>query len=83
MFKLGLLVEAKNDFQMVSTLYKKELTGHFNHALCLYQLGKYPQALQAIAPVKVECAGALKSLNKLLEKHNHGQNLCDSNLEDE
>ena len=83
MFKLGLIVEAKNDFQMVSSLYNKELSGHFNHALCLYQLGEYAAALEALSPVAAQCAGALKSLNKLKEKHNHDGNFQDCNLEGE
>ena len=44
-FKLGLMHEARNDFQMVSTLYQKELAGHFNLGLSQFQLGQYKQAL--------------------------------------
>ena len=47
-FKLGLIIEARNDFQMVSALYKKELAGHFNYGLCLYQLGQYKEAKDAL-----------------------------------
>jgi tetratricopeptide (TPR) repeat protein len=43
-FKLGLIIEATNDFQMISAIYKKELAGHFNYALCLYQQGSYKEA---------------------------------------
>ena len=34
-FKLGLILEAKNDYQMVSSLYPKEILAHFNLAICL------------------------------------------------
>lgn len=35
MFKLGLLNEARLDFEMVTNEYPQELQGHFNYALVL------------------------------------------------
>lgn len=47
MFKLGLMSQARFDFEMLSPLYPKELAAHFNLALTLLQLGEYDKALEA------------------------------------
>ena len=69
MYKLGLIVEAMNDFQMISTLYQKEQTGHFNLALCQYQLGKYAEGLATIDVLIKQCPGALSELQRILEEY--------------
>ena len=48
MFKLGLLHQAKLDFEMVCLEHPKEFMAHFNHFLCLFQLGQYEQAKTSI-----------------------------------
>ena len=48
MFKLGLLRQAKFDFEMVANDYPKELTTHFNLALTHLQLGDYAAANKAV-----------------------------------
>lgn len=47
MFKLGLMSQARRDFEMLSPRYPKELAAHFNLALTLLQLGEYDKALDA------------------------------------
>lgn len=69
MYKLGLIVEAMNDFQMISILYQKEQAGHFNLALCQYQLGKYAEGLDTIEVLIKQCPGALGELQRILEEH--------------
>mmetsp|Transcript_2970 Transcript_2970/g.4557 ORF Transcript_2970/g.4557 Transcript_2970/m.4557 type:complete len:169 (+) Transcript_2970:3229-3735(+) len=48
MFKLGLLSQAKHDFQMLFERNPKEFLLHYNYALTLLQLGEYSQAIDAI-----------------------------------
>jgi tetratricopeptide (TPR) repeat protein len=48
MFKLGLLHQAKLDFEAVCLDYPKEFIAHFNHSLCLFQLGHYESTKTAI-----------------------------------
>ena len=51
MFKLGLLRQAKFDFEMVAKDYPKELTTHFNLALTHLQLGDYAAADKAVESI--------------------------------
>ena len=48
MFKLGLLSQAKFDFELIADAYPKEKILKFNHALTLLQLGKYGEALKVL-----------------------------------
>jgi len=48
MYKLGLLVDAESDFRVVTKLHPRELAGHYNLALCLFQMGKYHDAEQVL-----------------------------------
>lgn len=45
MFKLGLLTQAKEDFEMILPLFPKEYFIYYNLALTLLQLGEYSYAL--------------------------------------
>ena len=41
MFKIGLISQAKVDFEMILHKYPKELLIKYNYALTLFQLGQY------------------------------------------
>ena len=44
MYKIGLVSQAKFDFEMIVDLYPKELLIKYNYAQILFQLGEYWQA---------------------------------------
>ena len=48
MFKLGLLTQAKEDFEMILPLYPKEYFISYNLALTLLQIGDYLGALSVL-----------------------------------
>lgn len=43
MFKIGLITQARSDFEMVYELYPKELFIKYNYAVTLFQLGLYEE----------------------------------------
>ena len=51
MFKLGLLSQAKFDFELIADYYPREKILKFNHALTLLQLGRYKEALGVLEPL--------------------------------
>lgn len=59
MFKLGLLLEAKADFQMLCALNPKEHMVHFNYSLVLFQLGDYLKAREPLEFIAKSSHGAL------------------------
>ena len=69
-FKLGLIVEACNDFKMVSAIHQKELAGHFNLAICLSQLGQYKQALETLELITSFCHRAFYEFVNLKKSKN-------------
>jgi tetratricopeptide (TPR) repeat protein len=63
MYKLGLLVDAESDFKVVTKIHPRELAGHYNYALCLFQMGKYVEAEAALKVFISHCTGSLRALN--------------------
>ena len=51
MFKLGLLSQAKFDFELIADYYPREKILKFNHALTLLQLGRHLEALRVLEPL--------------------------------
>lgn len=61
MFKIGLISQAKADFEMILNKYPKELIIKYNYALTLFQLGQYKQS-QEILDSHIQLA--MKQINK-------------------
>lgn len=78
MYKLGLMIQAKNDFQMLSCLYKKEFAAHYNYGLTLFQLGLYEKAIAALSLIVNQSKDALNSFQKLLGEKQGIQQTYDS-----
>jgi predicted Zn-dependent protease len=45
MFKIGLITQARTDFELIYKLYPKEYLIKYNYALTLFQLGLYKDTL--------------------------------------
>lgn len=45
MFKLGLILVAISDFEMLLGLYPKEMATYFNLAICYVMTGRYKEAV--------------------------------------
>ena len=58
MFKMGMLTQAKADFEMIRDHYPKEHSLHYNLALTYFQLGQYLEALEKIS-VMIDRAQAI------------------------
>jgi tetratricopeptide (TPR) repeat protein len=51
MFKLGLLSQARFDFDLIIDFFPKEKILKFNLALTLLQLGRYLEAISTLEPL--------------------------------
>ena len=67
MYKLGLLVDAESDFRVVANCHPNETFAHYNLALCLFQMGRYGEAEQALSPFTHTFVGAIRALNMKIE----------------
>jgi tetratricopeptide (TPR) repeat protein len=63
MYKLGIIEDATSDFELISSTYPKELAGHYNYALCLFQMGDYKTAREVLGTFISHSIGSLRALN--------------------
>lgn len=82
MYKLGLLSQARSDFQMISALYKKEFAGHYNFGMTLFQLGLYKEALDALDLIICQSKSALSLLQQMLLEKSGKKDIDDEELEE-